>query len=297
MAECSFTDVSCKAGQVMSNATDDLKTDVLEGFEWAVELTFTGWMNFPVPVISEEMGAVAFILAHTQVLGAMFAAIGLVCYGIGMVFQRRGIIASLGRYIILIMVVFGGAVTLSRTFLSVADGYADWILDSSTQGTGMAQTLIDLMNVTGGVAWIITVLFGGAGIVMSVLLGIFMLVRSIALLILIGASPIIAAATFTEMGKAWANKALTFFIAFLLFKPVAATIYATAFFLIGEGNIFQAMGLGDAIVKGMNLTVGMAAMFMSVVALPLSTRKRPSRPPPPCPPRTPPQATPSPLVR
>ena len=55
-----------------------------------------------------------------------------------------------------------------------------------------------------------------------------MIVRYGMLVLLVGVLPLTAAATNTEMGMMWFKRALGWLGGFILYKPVAALIYATA---------------------------------------------------------------------
>ena len=60
-----------------------------------------------------------------------------------------------------------------------------------------------------------------------------MVVRGGMLVILAGILPLSASATNTEWGRAWFKKCIAWLIAFILYKPAAAIVYATAFRLVG----------------------------------------------------------------
>jgi hypothetical protein len=54
------------------------------------------------------------------------------------------------------------------------------------------------------------------------------LIRSVLLVVLVGVWPLAAASSMTEMGRQWYKKITGWMIAFLLFKPAAAIVYAAA---------------------------------------------------------------------
>ena len=56
-----------------------------------------------------------------------------------------------------------------------------------------------------------------------------MFVRGGMLVLLVGTLPLIAAFSNTEMGLQWFRKATAWLIAFALYKPAAAIVYAVAF--------------------------------------------------------------------
>jgi type IV secretion system protein TrbL len=93
-----------------------------------------------------------------------------------------------------------------------------------------------------------------------------LIVRGGMLFLLAGILPLAAAATNTEMGRAWLKRALSWTIAFLLYKPVAASVYATAFLLTREGG---SLSTGDELVK---VATGLTLCVLALFALPALMR-------------------------
>jgi hypothetical protein len=93
-----------------------------------------------------------------------------------------------------------------------------------------------------------------------------LIVRGAMLFLLAGMLPLAAAATNTEMGRTWLKRSLAWTIAFLLYKPVAAVIYATAFLLTREGG---SLTTGDELVK---IATGLTLCVLALFALPALMR-------------------------
>jgi type IV secretion system protein TrbL len=83
-----------------------------------------------------------------------------------------------------------------------------------------------------------------------------MLVRVGVVTIFAGLLPLAAAGTGTETGMAWFKRITSWLLAFILYKPAAATVYASAFLLIGDGT--------DAT----SVLSGLFMLILSIVALP-----------------------------
>ena len=77
-----------------------------------------------------------------------------------------------------------------------------------------------------------------------------------------GALPLSFAFWTTDAGKQWSRKATAWLVAFTLYKPAAAIVYATAFQLMSSAQ-------GDAML---NVFTGMTLMFLAVLALPALMR-------------------------
>src|SRR6266545_1481920 len=97
-------------------------------------------------------------------------------------------------------------------------------------GNNVTLLLIGVTAVTRnpvmGIMLVITM--GLLAIVASLIQVMMMIVRNGMLILLLGFIPIAASATNTEMGKMWFRRCITWLTAFLLYKPVAALVYAAA---------------------------------------------------------------------
>lgn len=105
----------------------------------------------------------------------------------------------------------------------------------------------------------IAIVLGLLAFLGSVIQIMLMLVRGGMLVLLVGTLPLIAAFSNTEMGHQWFRKATAWLLAFALYKPAAAIIYAVAFKLGGQQG---ALALLD----------GVMMLFLAILALPALLR-------------------------
>lgn len=265
MAECGVVDVTCKATTAVDAVTGGWATDMKEAIEGLVRGVFTGWLNIPVPMVGDAIGPVGFLQEHLLVIAGLFLAVSTVCFGIRLIFKAsREVIGSGAAFYARVMVVIGGAATITRILVTSADGYSLWIIDAATEGTGLADTLLSVMGLTGMVGFWSLLLYGTVAFAFALVQGVLLAARSFMIPLLVGCSPVVVALSQTTTGEAWWNKYLSYFTAFLLYKPTAATIYATGFYLLGEGNILESQSMGEAIVRGMNFIYGAVMMLMAV---------------------------------
>jgi hypothetical protein len=97
-----------------------------------------------------------------------------------------------------------------------------------------------------------------------------MVVRYGMLVLLVGMLPLTAAATNTEMGMMWFKRAIGWLVGFIIYKPVAALIYATAIILIGGPPKVE--GAKEGTSDTLNMAMGITLMIVAVVALPAILR-------------------------
>ncbi|MGC4808646.1 hypothetical protein [Micromonospora sp. DT233] len=163
---------------------------------------------------------------------------------------------TLGKNLLLLMLLAGAGVPAVSSLLYIGDHYADWILTGSANGNlgkrfmqfapaAQINALTALMTI--GIALMI---------VLAALTQLLILLASnVGLLALSGLLPLAGA-----VGGQWRNRYLAWLLALVLYKPAAATIYATVFWLIGEGK-----SLTDVLT-------GLVGFCMAIVALPALMR-------------------------
>ena len=89
-----------------------------------------------------------------------------------------------------------------------------------------------------------------------------MLVRGGMLVLLVGTLPLVAAFSNTEMGMQWFRKASAWLLAFALYKPAAAVVYAVAFDLAGQQG---ALALLDGVMMLVLAILALPALLRFVV--------------------------------
>jgi hypothetical protein len=136
----------------------------------------------------------------------------------------------------LTIVVTGVGLTAIDLLSSAGDSYSTWIINRSAGGDlGSRLLAISNLSTMSGMAGLMIV-FGILGII-AAFAQLGLLIARIGVLAIIGGTlPVTAAGTNTQMGRAWFQRIVGWLIAFVAYKPVAATIYAGAFYLIGDGE-------------------------------------------------------------
>lgn len=134
------------------------------------------------------------------------------------------------------------------------------------------STLVKLMQVASNAATpgspsggiILAIIIGVIGLILSFIQMLLMIMRGGMLIVLVGVLPLTASATTTEMGRQWFQRSTGWLIAWALYKPAAAIIYAGGFQLAGS--------LGKDNSGIWSAVSGLALIVASVVALPALLR-------------------------
>ena len=159
---------------------------------------------------------------------------------------------------------------------------ASWFITRASAGSGFADHLANLLGLatastsqaagtpagfTVGLAGTVTTAFiaivlGIIAFLATVIQIMLMLVRGGMLVLLVGTLPLVAAFSNTEMGLQWFRKASAWLIAFALYKPAAAVVYAVAFDLAGQQG---ALALLDGVMMLVLAILALPALLRFVV--------------------------------
>ena len=199
------------------------------------------WLSVPSVDVSSEP-TVAFVRDVLAFVAAALAIAGLMWAGVRMIVSRKAeagfdVFTSLLR----LVTVLGIGVAGTAILLQIGDSFSTWVLGLSGASAGVAGVSDKLATVSSmtGVTNPAMVLFlslalflaGGAG-------GLLMLLRQGALIVLVGALPLVAAGTILPSLRGWFPKVVGWLLALIFYKPVAALIYAVSFnFITGDGSL------------------------------------------------------------
>jgi type IV secretion system protein TrbL len=209
-------------------------------------------------------------------VGAM-AVVSVIIAGIRMAWEQR---ANPGKELLqsllTLIVVSGAGLTIIGLAVSATDAFSVWVLHGATQcdvsaagesncfGTNVAAMIG--LSATSPLALLAILILALLAMLMSWVQVALMIVRGGLLVILAGVLPITASFTNTQMGRQWFQKAIGWTLAFILYKPAAALIYAAAFRLTGS-DAFGANGVGIV-----SILTGMGLMILALFALPALLR-------------------------
>jgi hypothetical protein len=232
-----------------------------KGLADVMKALMTFWISTPSPDLSPSSGVISTLDGLTRPLVAFGAVLGLVVGGTRLAWTARHeqSARSVLRGLLLMTVVTAAGATVVEVALSGFDLLAKAVLDNGFDGVSVGQRLGDLgslPNVGGGLVFLLAFF----GMIASLVQVGVMLVRGAILAVLVGVLPVAASASITEAGYGWFKRLAGWICSFVLYKLVAAVIYAAAFTMIGSSTDLA------GVVSGLSLLV------VAILALPALLR-------------------------
>lgn len=273
-------------GQVAQSGFDRLLTELASAMVRTSSLVMTFWMKVPsanplttpytsggqataVPTspqltdaISTARGSLLALVAVVGFLGIVVAAVRAVRH------NRASEMIPIPEMLFRLIAVSMFGVVAVWVGIQASDLYANWILERAQPGFGSQpspglikeQWIISAGLVTGGLQVLVGVLASLAQIM-------FMFFRGALLLLMVVVWPTVASGTATEAGLSAWKKLNAWIIALLLYKPIAATVYAVGFLVYAKTDVAQGFG-GEV----MSLLLGTTLLVLAAVALPMLVR-------------------------
>lgn len=269
--------ISAAVDSKVADLMNDWKNQIQEWFGDAlaamVKATSTAWLNITTPAVTlgdpannTPSEVVGFLIGLTLwISGTMLVA--SVVWGLGKMAAtnqpEHGIQAGWGvvRYV----VAAGAGAGIVGILVAAADELSSWFIEQATGGdfaAGLAKMVID----SGGLAFILIILFAIFGLITTLIQIILLVWRGGALVVLTGALAWAASMSGTAQGKEMFNKYVGWLVAYILYKPVAALFYAAAFKLMTTPGV---PGDTDRTIEHIS---GMALMLLALLALPAMIR-------------------------
>ena len=275
---CMFWDTSCMAKEAAQTVGDSLMDQLAHNASVAMASTIetlgSFWVTVPTIPLGDTQGnpsdPVGFLQGHTWWIWSTLMVFSVLYAAGQMIWSRKGqplmeLVAALIRSLLASSAGLGAVVIL----LQVGDSYSTWILDKSVEG-GFTQGLKNIMSSeSASDLQIFMIVAGIIAMLVSLVQICLLIVRSALSVLLAGTLPLAYSATNTQWGKQWSQKHASWLIAFVLYKPVAATIYAAAFKVTGSALTGELKGAAESIV---GLMSGLVLMVAALFALPAMMR-------------------------
>lgn len=254
-------------------------TDLLKEAAKAIVELGAWWVYVPTPALNSEArtDVVSWVWSHTLYVQMVLVCGALMVAGAKLAWENsRGTAyaAHLGKDLIVLTIISVCGVFFIRLGAKVSDVFAQWIVrESGDISNGVNDQTVKAISdsisssgvVMGSILAIIIIVFGA-------MQNALMSLRGVALIILTAFLPISASLVGTKMRNEWLSRNLRWMLAFLLYKPVAATIYALSMhLLVSDHGSFTAnkeglyLGIGFLIAGALSLPA-----LMKMVSPPVS---------------------------
>lgn len=222
------------------------------------------WITIDSPEVQGH-ATVGFVTSHTQYLLVFAATIAVIAGAIKMAISQRGEpVRDILKSLLTMVVVSSAGVAFASVLISASDSFSEWIINQALGDMEFSARIAEIIThplKSNGVKWALVVLVGILMVITALIQLALMVVRYGMLILLVGVLPLTAAATNTEMGMMWFKRSVSWLAAFIIYKPVAALIYATAIKLMTAPT--------DDTLK---IITGVTMMVMGIVALPALLR-------------------------
>jgi hypothetical protein len=272
------TDVATDAaGSVASSAVDAAAQSFMEAF-WSfyIDWIITPWTKASSPVLAQTCGErngslsaatadcndgalsgpVWELRAHLMWLTLFVMTLMILVAAGKMIWHRDGRPAlDLLRAVVTTVFVSVAGVMLIDTLLTFGDEYSAWIIGQAADEE-FIQSLSESPVATAASMTGLFLIVGLLGVLFSIVQVVLLMIRSGVIVLFAAALPLAAATSGSAWGKSWFEKLTGWTLAFVLYKPVAATVYATA--------IWMMQNSGDAT----SVIAGVALTLVAILALP-----------------------------
>ncbi len=260
------------ASAAANSVLDDLTSQLGESFGKLLRFVMTWWTALPSPQLADSRGglgpALAGIRDYTSGLQVLLLTCGIIFAAARLALAKRGGVAGEAQESFLML---ARAVFTSMAFAAIVttgtragDAFAEWVLFDASRGdahnivAGIAEFEFETKSGLGIGTYLVLFLLG----IISMLIQLVMLVlRQALLIVVVAVIPIAAAASGTGPGSQAYKRLLSWSLAFVLWKPVGALVYAIAFTVAGRDQQDPQLVL-----------LGLILLVMTVIVLPALIR-------------------------
>lgn len=237
----------CTADAIAGSAFNAMVNAIGTGLINMLKFTSTFWMWIPSPTVAHGNTRTAVVYQMQSMMTPVTAfvafisftlAIGRIAWGYHAGAEVRGLVRQLATVAAGSLIV----VVVVQTLINAGDIYSPWILQQATgKPPSEAVTTVAMATAfqggTPGAMQGLWLFIFVLALLASIMQCLFMIVRGATLIVLMAFVPPVAAGSATEEGWTRFKRLGALMIGFALYKPVAATIYATGLMLLSTyGN-------------------------------------------------------------
>ncbi|MFB8004890.1 hypothetical protein [Nocardia sp. NPDC056000] len=247
-AVCQFKEFGqSAAGAVTNSAFDKLVDGFDNGMAIALRMAITWWVAFPSPQLASTTGepgpTLASIREYTGGLQVLLMIAGILFAAARLAMAKRGGVAGEAQesFLIFARAVFASMMfaALITTGTKAGDAFSNWVIFDAARGDldGAVSRLVDSdMRSGDGMGSGIMLVLAILGIISLLVQLVMLVMRQAVLIVVVAAIPMAAAAAGTGPGSQAYKRMLAWALAFVLWKPVGALVYAIAFTAAGSDS-------------------------------------------------------------
>ncbi|NLG22218.1 MAG: hypothetical protein GX555_12410 [Actinomycetales bacterium] len=254
------------------SAVDKLVESFAHAVESALKVVTSAWLSVPSP--SPTSSTVTTMQQNLEWVTLLVAAVGML-----VAIVRMGVTSNLAEgvglarmYLAMVVVTGCGGVVVA-SLIQAGDAAAPWFVERAT-GAGYSDGTATLITAAmlQGTGQAMGLVMGLIALIASLFQIAFMFVRGALLIVLMAMLPTIAAGTATEAGMLRFKRVCAWIFACVIYKPVAAIIYAIGFLQIKGDPAADLNGLDDVARSTYDLVLGTIIIILAVLALPALIR-------------------------
>lgn len=216
----------------------------------------TSWLDAGM-MVSLEGESMAWLTDQLQILSIFMSTLGIMIACVWPMVHARGDKAvKAAKSLLMVFLVTTAGTTLMQVAIPAGDAFSKYILDEAGVTVQGYEQLGPGAAAVAQIGPGLAIVAGIFGVIATLLQWVIMIVRATVLPLLVAIWPVAAAAAMIRGAEQSFSKVTMWLVAFLLYKPIAAIIYAFAWKLKSGGD-----GIGGVIN-------GMLLLVLAVVALP-----------------------------
>ena len=258
---CFKIDILCKAKEsvekgissAVESGAENLGSVMMSAWDSLMKSFLTSWLDVGL-LVQLDVGSVPWLTEQLHVFSVFFAVVGVMLACIWTMVHARGDKAiQVSKSLFRVFLVTTLGTVLIQVVLAAGDSFSTWVLDSAGISSAGYKEL-GAVALAGGPG--LAIIAGLFGVIATLFQWGIMMVRAVVLPLLVAVWPLSAAASMVQGGEETFSKVTKWLVAFLLYKPVAAIIYAFAWKMKSGED-----GAGGVIS-------GMLLLVLAVAALP-----------------------------
>ncbi|MEU6190816.1 hypothetical protein [Nocardia sp. NPDC047038] len=261
------------ATQAVGSAWEDMVDFLMSGFGRGVRFVMAWWTDLPSPVLTGPGGqpgaALTAVRDFSGGLQVVFLTAGIMFAAARLALAKRGGLAGEAQesFLMLVRASFTSMAfaVLVTTGTRAGDAFSEWVISTSSHGDWMraVDRLTEFDKETNaGLGTGILFVVGLLGLISTLIQLVMLVIRQALLILVVAVIPLAAAASGTGPGSQSYKKLLSWSLAFVLYKPVGALVYAIAFTVMGD----------EKQTDPQQVLLGLILLVMSVIVLPALVR-------------------------